>query len=604
ITRTDKKNAKAGNINNALQFATGELCVVLYPDHVPAPEFLDELVSYFDDSSIGFVQIVQAYYNQTETLVAKGASQQTYQFYGPMMMSMHRYGTVQAIGANCTFRRKALDSIGGHASGLAEDMHTAMKLHAEGWRSVYVPAILTRGLVPATMSSYYKQQLKWSRGTWELLVSVYPKLFKKFTWRQKIHYLTLPFHYLSGIIFFINFLIPVISLFTGYIPLQMDVLEFFLAAFPLFAMSTLIRHYVQKWVAEENDRGFHVVGGILQIGAWWIHSLGFIYTILRKKVPYIPTPKNDNERLPLVLNVPNVLVGLISLAAIIYGLTENFNPYTIFMAVLAAMQIVFILFNLSISGYVSKSSSLNGIVTKLRENTWLIKKMHGFLRKYSLRLSFLIIILFSFGYWEQHQLPDFLPKPLAELQVFYRGISQGAGLGTAKVNSIFANTNKNEHPAIIASEINWKSWKKNELDINYLQKIYDNHSIPLIAWNLLQKQDIDSVKDSIARSILAGKFDTLISSFATQIGSLDKPIFLRLGNEQAESTHSLFNYSNYKPGDFKIVWQYLHTKFVDAGADKVIWVWNPPDAASAEDNFPGSKYVDWLGINEIDINHS
>src|SRR6185312_3273182 len=196
ITRTDKKNAKAGNINNALQFATGELCVVLDPDHVPAPEFLDELVSYFDDSSIGFVQIVQAYYNQKETLVAKGAAQQTYQFYGPMMMSMHRYGSVQAIGANCTFRRKALDSIGGHASGLAEDMHTAMKLHAAGWRSIYVPAILTRGLVPATMSSYYKQQLKWSRGTWELLFVTYPKLFSKFNWRQKIHYFTLPFHYL------------------------------------------------------------------------------------------------------------------------------------------------------------------------------------------------------------------------------------------------------------------------------------------------------------------------------------------------------------------------------------------------------------------------
>jgi len=124
---------------------------------------------------------VQAYYNQAETLVAKGAAQQTYQFYGPMMMAMHSYGTVQAIGANCTFRRSALDSIGGHANGLSEDMHTAMKLHAGGWRSVYVPAILTRGLVPATMSSYYKQQLKWSRGTWELLVVTYPKLFTKFT---------------------------------------------------------------------------------------------------------------------------------------------------------------------------------------------------------------------------------------------------------------------------------------------------------------------------------------------------------------------------------------------------------------------------------------
>ena len=39
VTRTDKKDAKAGNINNALQYATGELCVILDPDHKPAPQF-------------------------------------------------------------------------------------------------------------------------------------------------------------------------------------------------------------------------------------------------------------------------------------------------------------------------------------------------------------------------------------------------------------------------------------------------------------------------------------------------------------------------------------------------------------------------------------
>src|ERR1700761_3605585 len=58
ITRTIKINAKAGNINNALTHAKGELCVVLDPDHVPFPDFLDPIVSHFNDPDIGFVQIV------------------------------------------------------------------------------------------------------------------------------------------------------------------------------------------------------------------------------------------------------------------------------------------------------------------------------------------------------------------------------------------------------------------------------------------------------------------------------------------------------------------------------------------------------------------
>src|SRR5690606_18353634 len=134
ISRSERTDAKAGNINNALRkIAKGEICVILDPDHVPSPEFLNHVLPYFEDKKIGFVQIVQAYNNIHESYVAKGSAQQTFQFYGPIMMCMNSYGTVNAIGANCTFRREALESINGHAAGLAEDMHTAMRLHAKGW---------------------------------------------------------------------------------------------------------------------------------------------------------------------------------------------------------------------------------------------------------------------------------------------------------------------------------------------------------------------------------------------------------------------------------------------------------------------------------------
>lgn len=143
VTRTDKTDAKAGNINNALRQATGDICLVIDPDHVPVPDFLDQVLPYFEDPKIGFVQCAQGYYNRKESVVAFGATEQTYSFYGPMMSTMGQYGTAQAIGANYTFRRAALESIGGHANGLSEDMHTAMKLHAKGWKSVYVPLPLS-----------------------------------------------------------------------------------------------------------------------------------------------------------------------------------------------------------------------------------------------------------------------------------------------------------------------------------------------------------------------------------------------------------------------------------------------------------------------------
>ena len=599
VTRLIKKNAKAGNINNALQYATGELCVVLDPDHIPAPEMLDHLVAYFDDQSIGFVQIVQAYYNQKESLVAKGAAQQTYQFYGPMMMAMHSYGTVQAIGANCTFRRAALDSIGGHASGLSEDMHTAMQMHAKGWRSVYVPSILTRGLVPATLSSYYKQQLKWSRGTWELLLVTYPKLFNKFTWRQKIHYLTLPFHYLSGLIFVINFLIPVIALFTGIIPLKMDVFSFLLASLPFFAMGLFIRHYVQKWVAEETDRGFHLVGGILQIGTWWVHSVGFVYTLFRKKVPYIPTPKNDSDSLPLQYNLPNIAVLVISLAAIIYGLWNDYNPYTAFMVVLASMQIFFMVFILSVSGYVNKKSVIGNIASKLRGSTWLIEKTHSLLRNYSLSLSFLVVAVFIFAFYKQQQLPTFLPKPLPSLQVFYKGVYQAEGVGKLTgLSTVFNKEKGTDNIAVVAFTITWNEEEINKLPVDAFKEVYQHNAVPMMVWRQWQKDSAGNIgKDNfVFRHIIDGKYDAAITTLARQVAALQKPVFMRVSQETEGNKRSLFAAFNSQPQEFIQAWRHVHQIFDQAKADRVIWIWNPWDALTANDYFPGSKYVDWLGV--------
>nr|WP_294947888.1 glycosyltransferase family 2 protein [uncultured Mucilaginibacter sp.] len=427
VTRTKKINAKAGNINNALAQSSGELCVILDPDHVPVPEFLDPIIAHFDNPEVGYVQIVQAYYNQRIGWIAKGAAQQTYQFYGPMMMCMNSYGTVQAIGANCTFRRTALESIGGHAAGLAEDMHTSMQLHARNWKSVYVPAVLTRGLVPATLSAYYKQQLKWSRGVFELLVTSYVTLFRKFSWRQKLHYGLLPLFYLSGFVFLINFSIPVISLFMDAFPLRMDFSEFLIISTPFITSIILIRHFVQQWVMEDNERGFHVVGGLLLIGTWWVFILGFIYTIIRKDVPYIPTPKDVRDEKNLKYNLPNIFVLVVSVAAIAYGLYNDWSPFTLFMAGIISLNCLFMIFMLMASselkfdGYLGKHNTLFSVVSQVKnvkKYFWLLRRwIYGGVRKISLLLTVLVVCVSVYFSQDSDGDADFDIKQHS--QVFY-----------------------------------------------------------------------------------------------------------------------------------------------------------------------------------------
>jgi cellulose synthase (UDP-forming) len=494
VTRTNKIDAKAGNINNALKQSNGELCVVLDPDHVPFPNFLDPIVSHFNNPEIGFVQIVQAYSNQDQGWIAKGAAQQTYQFYGPMMMTMNAYGTVQAIGANCTFRRTALESIGGHAAGLAEDMHTAMQLHAKGWKSVYVPAVLARGLVPATISAYYKQQLKWSRGVFELLVTSYISLFKNFTWRQKLHYGLIPLFYLSGFIYLINFLIPIASLFADVYPLYMDFSTFAIISLPFITSVILIRHYVQRWVTEDNERGFHVIGGLLIIGTWWVFIVGFIYTIIRKKVPYIPTPKDISEENNLAINIPNICILIISIIAIAYGLYNDWNPFTFIMAGICSVNCFFMVFMLMASEQLKFRSSQNRYknlfivldnISLLKKRFWLLRRrVYSGMRSAGLMLI-VLTICFSFYAIKLSDREYSKPVIIGKQNIFLSGIfapSQADG-GSTPIDTVKAYQSKYKlHFDIVSFYIPWGDEQKCFVPEKAMQDVYKNNSVPMITW--------------------------------------------------------------------------------------------------------------------------
>ncbi|HEU4552115.1 MAG TPA: glycosyltransferase [Chitinophaga sp.] len=615
VTRTNKKDAKAGNINNALQQATGELCVVLDPDHVPLPNFLDPVIPHFNNDKVGFVQVVQAYDNLGESLIAKGAAQQTFQFYGPMMMTMNHYGTVLAIGANCTFRRAALDSIGGHAAGLSEDMHTAMQLHAKGWKSVYVPAVLTYGLAPSTLSAYYRQQLKWARGTFELLVTTFPALFKKFTWRQRLHYGTIPFHYFSGVIFLINFLVPILSLTLGLIPIRMDLVSFALIGMPFISATLAIRHFVQRWVMGEDERGNHVVGGLLLIGTWWIYILGLFYTIIRKKVPYIPTPKDDSEPDNWRLNIPNGIIAVASVAAVFYGLHVDWNPYAWVMAGIAGINCCIMLLNIAIS----RQKDLK----RIRERFTLIKRMfaywlvfkqqmwffrHGLytgIRRFALLLMlgicFTVVYLLGGASWGP--LPP--AGPATGQPVFYSGIfSPGTTNGLTEMRRVSSYQQAyHTHFGIVALYIPWGDEERCYLPQALVDTIYRNGSYPLITWEPwthLFRQAANNkalgMEKKVCSYIVKGAFDAYLEKFAAQLRALHRPVYLRFAHEPDNPFYPWSYSGGNTPQEYISAWQYVHDFLARRHVQHVIWVWNPWKATAVNDYFPGTAYVDWLGV--------
>jgi cellulose synthase (UDP-forming) len=319
ITHVDCRSvpgAKAGKVNHCLrQFSRSALVLVIDPDHIPKPEFLTRVAPWFSDPSVGFVQVVQAYHNLEESWVAWGAAEQTFGFYGPTLMGLSGLGLATAIGANCTFRRTALESVGGHAEHLAEDALTSLRLHAAGWTSVYLPWRGSEGLVPSDLGSFWKQQLKWATGMTNILFRQYPRLFWRLSATARLHYLLATTYYMCGVAAALNLFLPVVCLFLHVCALEVPLNQFLLHFAPYLMVSGSINLLVQRWYSHRDEPGIPWRSMLIEKATWHVHASGFWYGLLGRKVPYLPTPKDGSHEVPARLMTPHWVVIVLSLAA-------------------------------------------------------------------------------------------------------------------------------------------------------------------------------------------------------------------------------------------------------------------------------------------------
>lgn len=613
VTRTEKVNAKAGNINNALKQATGDIAIIMDPDHEPVPEFIDEVLPYFEDEKVGYVQCTQGYYNQPEGFVAKAAAEQTYHFYGPMMMCMNSYGTAQAIGANCAFRRAALDSIGGHAPGLTEDMHTSMKMQALGWKPVFIPEMLSKGLVPADVSAFYKQQLKWGRGTFDLFLHVLPKLLKTMRWRQRFHHLMSPLYYLSGVVNLINIVIPIISLLMGEVPWKVDIEPFILFYLPIIFMTLFIRQYSQRWLLEKTERGFHIRGGILQLGTWWVYVVSLVYTIFNVKVPYIPTPKEGIIQNNWKLVLPNIIGAVLSLGAIVFGFFQDPSEYTVLMAIFAFINFTFL-------GYFSLvvQDRLNLDLKHFWENTfhshphryrrvifWRLRQVVYFILR---KAAFIMAIGMVVGFitYENYEVETQLKAK--SIDGFYKGVYFPKGNENVSLLAIKEWEVRTGHRNDIVSFYQgWGPKSINDFPFNEIDHlIVERGTTPLITWEPLtsnfEKFKHDSLLSKnigVLRAIANGELDFYLEKYLLKIKALHGPVFLRFAHECDNPMYTWSKTGGNTSSDFIKAHRYVVDFFAHHGVSNVAWVWNPWKAEAMDEYYPGDAYVDWIGVTGL-----
>lgn len=244
ISREQNTHAKAGNLNNALQFTEGELVLVFDADHVPCKNFLNETVGFFIDERLGFVQTPQHFFTddpfQRNLLSAKEINNEQDLFFHVIQPGNDYWGAAFFAGSGALFRRTSLESVGGFAvETITEDVHTGMRIHGRGWKSLYYNRDLAAGMAQESFADVIKQRLRWARGMTQIYCLENPMFARGLSFSQRICYFTGIWYFFHGLPRVLFMVAPLFFLLFGYKTINAGFAEVLIYYLPSFIATSL-----------------------------------------------------------------------------------------------------------------------------------------------------------------------------------------------------------------------------------------------------------------------------------------------------------------------------------------------------------------------------
>jgi cellulose synthase/poly-beta-1,6-N-acetylglucosamine synthase-like glycosyltransferase len=251
LARTERTHAKAGNLNHGLGHSDGEFIVTLDADHVPMPDLIERLIGFFRDPSVAVVQTAQDFYNldsyqHLTQWERKYAWQQQELFFSVIQPGKDSFGAAFYCGSPAMLRRRALEEIGGFATGtVTEDVHTGLRLQKRGWQVAYYNHTVARGLAPQTFPGFATQWYRWGYGAMQVLRQEHPLLGRGLNLGQRLCYFASFYFYWVSFQKLLYVLTPIFCLATGIFPLVAMPKIFAMYFVPYFLLSMIASALLQ-----------------------------------------------------------------------------------------------------------------------------------------------------------------------------------------------------------------------------------------------------------------------------------------------------------------------------------------------------------------------
>jgi cellulose synthase (UDP-forming) len=250
LARPTHEHAKAGNLNHALGVIEADFIAVLDADHVASPDFLVRTLAYFDDPRLALVQTPQDFYNVDSFEHERGgvnrpatdaARNERFHeqalFYRILQPGKNRWGGAFWCGTGAVLRVVALREVGGVATDtITEDIHTTIRLHRRGWRTVYHNEVLARGLAASDAATYQLQRHRWGTGAMQVLRQENPLFVPGLSLGQRLSYGATLLGWFDAWRSLGYLVLPIVVIATGAVPIRAEPMAFAAAFGVTFVM--------------------------------------------------------------------------------------------------------------------------------------------------------------------------------------------------------------------------------------------------------------------------------------------------------------------------------------------------------------------------------
>ncbi len=267
--RDDRSGFKAGALNNLLKSSKEELIAIFDADeYLTDKRFLLELVPYFADKQLGYVQTRKSSFNGT---FFSDSVKLFDDFFYTFIQPSRAFNNTAIFAGSCgIIKREALDKVGGFPEYVVEDTFFSFEADVNNYKGLYIPKIYAYGMPITTFTALARQQWRYNYGDTQFLGYFFNKVLNREVKLEsrisKVDYLTHGFglNYLSVMLVLMT-LVSVLIVFSNFAFTHMSVSQLFMAwnmqqfvevfGFVAFILSLMVPVILTKVYFKSISRG-------------------------------------------------------------------------------------------------------------------------------------------------------------------------------------------------------------------------------------------------------------------------------------------------------------------------------------------------------------